>query len=164
MPQKYHSEYDYTPELPHLESWSKGIKVKDIKDSKSKKCSAYQKQIKNHLGPNSGFPITLKGLPSSKGKSVFVRFWAAQPGEDWDDFKSAYQEFDSQYEDMPNSDYSNSGMVPVSAAGIAKFKVELPTGYKTHKSGRKIPPHFHYRLCVDGKMGPVHTQYLKKKK
>lgn len=160
---KYLNEYDYIPELPHLESWSKGIKIKNIKGTKQgNSCQDYQKKVTHQYGPQDGFTITLKGLPSSKGKSVFIRFWAAKPGQDWDSFKEAYDEFTQDYEEMPSQDYNNSGMVKVSAAGIAKFKLRLPVGYK--KGNKKVPPHFHYRLCINGKMGPVHTQYLKKQK
>ena len=159
----YENNYDYIPELPHLEKWSKGIKIKNMKGLKGKEsCLDYQKEINKKKGPKKGFDITLKGLPSSKGKSVLIRFWAAKPDEEWEDFQSAYEEMESDYEEMPVPGYSNAGMVKVNAAGIAKFSLEMPIGYKSKKDGKKIPPHFHYRICINGKMGPVHTQFLKK--
>ena len=62
---------------------------------------------------------------------------------------------------MPSLNYTNGGMAPVSATGIAKFRVIVPNGYTDKKTKIFIPPHFHYRICIGGKLGPVHTQFFK---
>jgi hypothetical protein len=145
----FNLDYHYTKELPHLESWSKGQKVAT--------CKSFVKKINKEKTI-----ISLKGLPSSKNRDIYVRYWAAKSNpQDWNTFKDAYDEFKNEYEEMPNKDYENGGSAKISAAGIAKLYLDIPKGYK---SGHYlIKPHFHYRLCIDGNMGPVHTQYINKK-
>ena len=146
--------YDYIPELPHDEHWSKGYNLK-------KTCKDYINDMINCDGPEDGLTITLNNLPDSKNEeSIYLRFWAAQPNpEKWDNYKNAYNEFKSKYERMPNPKYKNGGMVKVEN-NKASIKILLPQGYKDKSTKKTIPSHFHYRLCINNKFGPVHTQFI----
>lgn len=142
--------YEYIPQLPHDKKWSQGYKL-------STNCETYLKKMVNPNGPNDGETLNLNNLPKD---AIYIRFWAARPNsETWSSFQSAYDEFKSTYERMPSPKYDNGGMVKVNN-GIVSFKLRLPEGYQDKNSDHLIPSHFHYRLCQNNKLGPVHTQFI----
>ncbi len=148
--------FTYQPKLPHNVQWSAGYSV-------GSSCKEYYQTwfSKNGNGPKNGEKIILRNLPC-RGNN-YIRFWAAKPCNNkekvWDDFNDAYDEPDSMMEKEPNVNYYNGGMVPICKNGKAMFRLHLPLGYMS-KNGY-IYPHFHYRLCQEGKMGPVHTEYIR---
>lgn len=141
--------YAYIPELPHKENWSIGFNVDN--------CLPNQKEC---IGPDSGENIELIHLPYDTDLETYVRFWAAKDINPTKSFKEAYGELDANYEKMPKSSYKNGGIVKVNPEGKVNFKLIIPKGYSDKKLGMLIPGHFHYRLCRDKFMGPVHTQFF----
>lgn len=142
--------YKYIPELPHNTDWSIGQKVNN--------CLINGKE---YTGPNRGEEIELINLPYISGKkNVFIRFWASKDINPKKSYKEAYGELDSTYEKMPDLSYYNGGIVKVTSNGKVNFKLIIPKGYTDKKLGMLIPPHFHYRLCINNYMGPVHTQFF----
>jgi len=144
-------KYPYVPELEHDDTWCK-------KQNINKSCSEYYKDFrkeKNHGDKD----ILLTGLP--KKDELYIRYWAAFPSSHkWNSFRQAYKEKAKKYESMPNKDYANGG-IALAKNGRAKLKLSLPQGYRD-EDGFFIPPHFHYRLCQNGELGPVHTQFTLK--
>ena len=146
-------EFNYQPKLPHSLKWATGYEL-------GMSCKDYYKLWfqKKSPGPKNGKKINLRNLPFSPKEKNFVRFWAAKPkdcGGTWGDFNKAYNEVDKETEMEPPIDYFNGGMVPIVCGGKVSFRILLPAGYLS-KNGY-IHPHFHYRVCQGGKMGPVHT-------
>ena len=148
--------FSYQPKLPHSIRWSAGYSI-------GSSCKYYYKTwfCKKGNGPKNGEKIILRNLPCHN--DTYIRFWAAKPsnnGEDkWDSFNSAYDEDNSMMEKEPDIHYFNGGMVKVEKNGKATFRLFLPLGYMS-KNGY-ISSHFHYRLCSEGKMGPVHTEFIR---
>jgi hypothetical protein len=108
-------------------------------------------------GPKNGEKIILRNVPSK----AYVRFWAAKPrrsGQHWNSVKTAYNQEISETKIEPPVNYFNGGMVTVDCHSRAIFRLFLPAGYMSKKG--YISPHFHYRICSDGKMGPVYTEYI----
>ena len=141
--------YSYIPELPHNTNWSIGYNVDN--------CLYNNKEIK---GPSKGEELQLINLPYHSNNNTFVRFWASKDINPKKSFKEAYGELDSTYEKMPTISYKNGGIIKVTQEGIVNFKLIVPKGYSDKNSGMIIPPHFHYRLCRNNFMGPVHTQFF----
>jgi hypothetical protein len=149
---------DYHPKIPHGTNWSVGYPL-------DMSCRNYQrvtreKMTNNGNGPRNGVRIILRGLPKYNNQRVYVRFWAALKNSDtWDTHQEAYGESDTNsYEHEPPIDYPNGGLVKARKNGKTHFRVHLPAGYQSENG--YISPHLHYRVCIDGKMGPVHTQYF----
>ncbi len=145
-------EFNYHTKLPHNQNWVSGYEL-------GMSCQDYyNKWFKlRPSGPKNGEKIILRNLPSK----AYVRFWAARPrknGQPWDSVKTAYNEEKGESEMEPPVNYFNGGMVPVDCHSKAVFRLFLPVGYMSEKG--YISPHFHYRVCRDGKMGPVHTEYI----
>ena len=147
--------FSYHPKLPHNEKWSVGYNI-------GMSCQEFYKNwfSKRPGGPKNGEKILLEDLPYIGKNLTFVRFWAARPNKynvAWSDFNDAYKET-SEMEIEPEISYFNGGMIPINCKGQATFRLYLPPGYMS-KNGY-INPHFHYRVCKNGIMGPVHTVYI----
>ena len=150
---------DYHPKLPHGPNWAVGYPV-------DMSCRQYQKVVLDQLpnqgnGPRNGVRIILRGLPKFNNGRVYVRFWGAgDKSQPWDSYHDAYGDHDTTgYEHEPPIDYPNGGLVKAKRNGRTHFRVHLPAGYQSEKG--YITPHLHYRICMDGIMGPVHTQYFR---
>ena len=148
----------YHPKLPHGPNWAVGYPL-------DMSCRNYRDTVRAKLpnggaGPSDGVRIILRGLPRYNNQRVYVRFWAAlENSKTWKSPQEAYGESDSTgYEHEPPIDYPNGGLVKAKKNGKTHFRVHLPPGYQSKKG--YISPHLHYRICVDGVMGPVHTQYF----
>lgn len=146
--------FNYQPTLPHSLSWAAGYPL-------GMSCRDYYLtwfKGGHQKGPIEGELITLKNLPCHGDN--YLRFWAAKPKtSSWSNFQQAYGEQD-QTEKEPPVDYPNGGMLKIKKNGRVKFRLILPAGYQS-KNGY-ISPHFHYRLCQDGQMGPVQTVFLRR--
>lgn len=151
--------FSYHPKLPHNKNWAEGYSI-------GMTCYDYYKNwfANKPCGPRNGDKITLRDLPYLGKNVTFVRFWAARPRRhnlNWSSFNQAYHEEKTvEMETEPSIDYLNGGMTPINCQGQAIFRLNLPAGYMS-KEGY-IDPHFHYRVCKKGIMGPVHTIYIRR--
>jgi hypothetical protein len=149
---------NYHPKLPHGPKWAIGYPV-------NSDCREHYKSIVNHIpnggrGPKDGVRIILRGLPKFNNQRVYVRFWAAlEKSKPWDNVAEAYNAHDSnKYENEPPLTYLNGGLVKANKRGETNFRVRLPAGYQSDEG--YISPHLHYRVCMNGKMSPVHTHFF----